>query len=239
MATDAVADIYQKPGVPYSLVTDIYSTTAIGGATPTVEAASVVNPIIADGLPGTLLPGVNLLQKTQVFDDVYWVKTRTTVTANAIAAPDATLTADKLIEAVSTANTHTLSAANVVATSDLPYIWSVYVKAGERTRIRLRGGWTSGFLGDLFVNLLNGSVINATTAALTMPIVGVINAGNGWYRIWMKLVTSPLTTFVTFQLWMVDVDTNTTYIGDGVSGVYIWGAQLEQANALHAYTAVP
>ena len=39
----------------------------------------------------------NLLEQSEVFDNAYWTKTNSTVTANAGVAPDGTTTADKLI----------------------------------------------------------------------------------------------------------------------------------------------
>jgi hypothetical protein len=53
MSTDTIPDIYQKPGVPYSTSADLYSTTQIGAALPTVEVDSVVNYPLGGGEPET------------------------------------------------------------------------------------------------------------------------------------------------------------------------------------------
>jgi hypothetical protein len=238
MSTDTVADIYQKPGAPYSTSTDAYSSTTIGAAAATVEAASVVCPTIANALPPVLLPGVNILTKTQLFENAVWTKTRASVTANAIAAPDLTLTADKLVEDATANNTHTLNGTAATTVAEANYIWSIYAKAGERTRIRLRAATNITFLGDMIVDLLTGTVVWAGRANLVPAVAGIIDAGNGWYRLWMRIPTQPLSVSSSLNVWLVDTGLNTTYDGNGTSGVYLWGAQLEQSDTLHAYTAV-
>lgn len=235
MSTDAVADVYQKAGVAYSLSADAYSSTTIGSAAPSVETASVDNPAIGGGIPASLLPGVNLLQKTQLFDNAYWTKLRSTVTANVTTAPDGTLTADKLVEDSST-NTHTLNNTSVPATVGLNYIWSVYAKAAERSRFRLRAGSDVGFVGDVIADLLNGSLIGVS--GVTGVTGGVIDAGNGWYRLWVRAQMPVGITGSTFQMWLIDTGVNTNYAGNSASGLYLWGAQIEQSNLLSAYTAV-
>lgn len=237
MSVDTVADVYQKIGAPYNLSTDAYSNTYIGVPAPTVETASVVNPSVGDGLPGTLLPGVNILSKTQQFDDAIWTKTRVTVTANAIAAPDSTLTADKIVETAIN-NTHTINGALVPTTAGLPYIWSLYAKAGERSNVRIRAASNVTFLGDVYADLLSGMLIFATRADLSSPVVGIVNAGNGWYRIWMRITMPVGTTGASLNAWLADSGINTTYLGDITKGLYLWGAQLEQSNTLGGYTAV-
>jgi len=42
----------------------------------------------------------NLLQYSQEFDNAYWTKSATTVTANATAAPDGTTTAEQIAEQI-------------------------------------------------------------------------------------------------------------------------------------------
>jgi len=54
----AVVDIFEKPGVPFSTTEDVYSTTAIGVALPTVETESVVNPAMGGGASAPVLPPV-------------------------------------------------------------------------------------------------------------------------------------------------------------------------------------
>jgi len=51
--SNTVVDIFEKPGVPYSTSADVYSTTSIGVAAPTIELDSVVNPPVGGGEPSS------------------------------------------------------------------------------------------------------------------------------------------------------------------------------------------
>ena len=48
----------------------------------------------------------NLLLRSEEFDNASWTKTRSSVTANAITAPDRTLTGDKLIDSTDASASH-------------------------------------------------------------------------------------------------------------------------------------
>ena len=50
--------------------------------------------------------GTNLVPFSEEFDNAAWTKTRATISADAVVAPDGTLTADKLVEDATAANSH-------------------------------------------------------------------------------------------------------------------------------------
>jgi hypothetical protein len=56
--------------------------------------------------------------------------------------------------------------------------------------------------------------------------------GNGWYRCSATGVSAG-----TFTSWILRIikDATSTYTGDGTSGIYIWGAQLEQGSYPTSY----
>ena len=156
----------------------------------------------------------NLLTFSEQFDNAAWSKFQATVSANTILAPDNTTTGDKLITNSGVAGN--LFRANVLAAAN--YTQSIYAKAGEWSWLFL-GAATAGNFGAWF-NLSNGTVGTQNSG-----YVGAITpAGNGWYR-------CSITFTATAASWnSIVFSTNNNGVlsnGDGTSGIYLWGAQLE------------
>lgn len=164
----------------------------------------------------------NLFNYSQDFDNAYWTKSNASITANTVAAPDGTTTADKLVENTTANVTHFTSRA-VTVVSGLSYTFSMYVKAAERTRCRLTMNSTV-FVGgpNAIVDLNTGDIITETDCN-----VAVSNVGSGWFRISMTATADLSSTGGTCAVYPV-IGGSSTYTGDGVSGIYIWGAQVEQ-----------
>lgn len=163
----------------------------------------------------------NLLTYSEQFDNAAWTKTNSSVTANSIVAPDGTLTADTLVEDTNTGSHETNQAATLVAATT--YALSVYAKASSRTRVRLAGrtaGSWSSFPSGVF-DLLAGTIVTSTGASSAV----ISDVGNGWYRCTIFGTTSATSAGLTVGL--VQSGTTSSYTGDGTSGLYIWGAQLE------------
>jgi len=159
----------------------------------------------------------NLLLQSQTFDNASWLKSNSSITANAIAAPDGTVTADKLVEAATT-SVHSATQA-VTFAANFIYTASVYAKAGERSFLIIQPTGDSRFA---YYNLSNGTVGTVSGSPLSTQIQSV---GNNWYRCTIT-VTSPGATAANCILYSAATDGNATYTGDGTSGIYLWGAQL-------------
>lgn len=166
----------------------------------------------------------NLVLYNSAFDTptsgANWTKTRSNITANATTAPDGTLTADLLYEDSTAASTHVILQ-NVAVSSGAVYTSSFYVKYAGRRWVRIIDGST--VTGSAWFDVQNG-VIGFVTGTGS-PSAAMQALANGWYRISVTMTTAG--TSMNSQLQLCQVNGSNSYDGDGSSGVYIWGAQVE------------
>ena len=182
----------------------------------------------------------NLIQYTEQLDNAYWIISDVLpVTANATIAPDGTLTADKVTENTATSITHFIRSTGILISSSTQYTWSIYAKAGERTFIDVALGTAS-----FWVNSSRSATFNLTTGAIVAvsasPLVASITpAGNGWYRCSIT-ATSAATPGMSSNgsVRLCNDSASNTYNGDGVSGVFLWGGQLEQNSTTTIYQGI-
>ena len=158
------------------------------------------------------------------FSDATWTKNNATITANTIVAPDGTLTGDKLVETTTANSAHQVYKGTTLTAA--PYTFSFYAKAAERTWCVVY--FDSGF-SAAYINLANGTVgSNPSGYAIT-----VTSVGNGWYRIAATRTATAATWYTAIEL--ATADNVRTYTGDGFSGIFIWGAQLEAGSFATSY----
>ena len=172
----------------------------------------------------------NLVTYSEQFDNAAWTKTRCSITPNTIVAPDGALTGDKLVEDNTAGNHSVRNATSVTITSGTTLTATVYAKLAEGTfvAVGIGDGGTTNISRTTF-NLSDGSMTGSVTAAanVSAPIPVMTSVGNGWYRC---AVTATVTGVTTAQQWLhkgQNSTGNVSYTGDGYSGIYIWGAQLE------------
>jgi hypothetical protein len=142
------------------------------------------------------------------------------VVANQITAPDGSL-ADFFQEDTSSIE-HYAGDRVVTVTAGTTYTWSFYAKlglTGEVRRVCVRTG-SQGPASVVF-DLETGS----STVISSVVSSGISSAGNGWFRCWI-VYTATGTGGAVFRQQLAK-GTNTVYTGDGTSGLFFWGAQLE------------
>lgn len=218
------------------------SSTRIGFGTTTLSSPLTY---FADNISVKELPGnhafqstaasrpvlsarVNLLTKTEQFDNAVWNASgfRTLqVTANAITAPDGTLTADKVVEAASAAGS-VIQRVIFIENTNTSKTFSIYAKMAERKRIYLfvngpdRGAWFD----------LNSGTCGAAT---DYPGASSVSIGPPDAYGFRRCSITPGSASVSFVQAVVITDAATTFdprVGDGISGAYLWGADLRPAD---------
>ena len=178
----------------------------------------------------------NLFTYSSEFDNAEWNTVRTSVDANVIVAPDGTLSADKLVEDTTASNSHYLLEFITKDSSVRNYTASVYLKAAERTKafVYFRD---SSFVGARtgVIDLSAGTIGDADISTGGTVLGNTIeDAGNGWYRVSLSM-TSTTNTSQRLEIYAADDSGNITYTGDGYSGVFLWGAQMEEGSFPTSY----
>ena len=172
----------------------------------------------------------NLVTYSHEFDNGIWLTIRASITANNTAAPDGASTADKLVEDGTASNTHAVALQNWVVSAATNYVFSFYVKAGERT-------WVAGDLWNTAAPTDDAWEVNLSTGAVNSSganiDVATKSIGNGWWRIRLSFTTGAGTA-LNVGVYLHN-GTSSIYSGDGSSGLYIWGAQLEQSTYATSY----
>ena len=185
---------------------------------------------VVQSCPSLLLEGAstNLVAYSEDFSNAYWTKSGATVTSGFV-SPDGTTNAYKLVE--DSANSRHFINSTGFTTPDTVYSASLFVKANGRNKIAFRENSITGNYASF--NLSNGTVIatNGVSASIELK-------SNGWYRINYQ-ITSGSSYVLGIEL-LSDSYTSgdpysNPYQGNGSSGVYIFGAQVESQSYPTSY----
>lgn len=204
---------------PYQRITSSWPAAIPGDhatqATDLQRPIYGINPIV-----GTR----NQFTYTEQLENAVWTRASSSVSTDATTAPNGTNTADKLIEATSGASFHwTQQTGGTVGSTET---FSVYIKAAERSWIALQLGSAAVAYFNAGTGVL-GTVTNSTAS--------ITSAGGGWYRC---SISGTRTVGSTNYIFLATGNNGGSYAGDGTSGLYVWGAQLESGSSATAYQRV-
>jgi hypothetical protein len=174
----------------------------------------------------------NLLTYSQEFDNAAWSKALVTITSNATTAPDGTSTAD-LAVANTTNGDHSV-VQSFTFPADTTLTISCYMKAAGYDYGVIRH-YSAGN-GDVWASFnLSTGAVDSNSSGVTASITSV---GSSWYRCVMTKTYSSATSGNSYGIRVANAGgIGTPFAGNGTSGIYIWGAQLEQRSSATAYTA--
>ena len=173
----------------------------------------------------------NMLLRSEEFDNASWSKTDTTVTANAIAAPDGLTTADLLTEG-SAGTSQILQTITVVAQK--PYTASLYLKYGNHDWVMvLFYEPSTSNQARVWVNLSTGALGTSTSSGTGVTNLGttITNVGNGWYRVTISATFT--NTSAALYITSATADNSFSRVNNGTR--YQWGAQVNQGSVAAAY----
>lgn len=242
--TTAVRSAFKIASVNHVLWWDAESHRAgLAGGVPTLfqdaagtsAATAVEQPVGLVRSMANAGPRRNLLTYSEQFDNSAWAKGNCSVVANASLAPDGTMTADKLVE--DTVNTQHIIR-QPLSTPSVLCTFSVYLKAGERQHARVYAFTFPpndfSYVPSAYINLTTGAVTNSAGCT-----VSVVSVGGGWWRVRVSTTTIfPSKPQVAFFVAPCSAPTADSYAGDGVSGIFVWGAQLEAGPTATSYQRV-
>jgi hypothetical protein len=167
----------------------------------------------------------NLLVRSEEFETASWGKVNLSTTANTTTAPSGAVTADSIIENTAASAFHQTSQ-TFTSTAATTYSFSVFLKANGRDTATLLLGAGANFVFFAF-NLSTATVGAVQYAGSTWSngTASITNFGNGWYR----CVISGLVSNAASYAAVVEINegANRQYTGNGTSGLFVWGAQLE------------
>lgn len=215
--------------IPTSALAALLLDFTSGRLDPRITFSRTTNATLTNSAGLVANAPMNLLTFSEQFDNAAWVKGGVTITANATASPDGTTTADRYVESALN-EVHSISSISVTAASGATYTLSVYAKnAGRFLRLILPAG-TFGVAVSANFDLVNGIAYDTAGSGAVIQSVG-----NGWYRCSI-CVTATTGATGTISVSSAATSSGTgSYTGDGISGVYLWGAQLEIGSTATTY----
>ena len=216
---------------------DNVSVKQVDVETPRIDYLTEINKSKELQQPSLLLEpqSTNLFWYSEEFSHSYWNKTNCTVQQSTITSPDGLQGSYKLIPDAGTGGNRSLGR-NFNSLSNF-HTFSVFARAGEYKYAILRTRNNPNVVVSF--DLENGTFnVNESSAMYDADSAKIENYGNGWYKCSMTLDPSQADNvgqlYPSISVGITGNEIN-NFDGDGVSGIYVFGAQFEEQSYSTSY----
>lgn len=237
MPTPMVNFVAKDGVVPPQLTITRASTATYTDRNGLIKTAPT-NTLRHDYDPSKMGIVTNYCLYSEQFDTAsYWTPGGASITANSTYAPDGTTNADAFFETAITGQ-HAINSMPLSIVPNTPYTASIYVKDNGRTFGEIMYA-NNAFSQNVNVrwNLTSGTITSTNFGGGTTVLnKGIINIGNGWYRVFVTAIVDSTSTSAYMMIYTSNTLNSFNYAGDVTKGIYIWGAQFEKGDTLGIYT---
>lgn len=173
----------------------------------------------------------NVLLRSEDFANASWTKQNATVTASSTTAPDGSGNGTRINEDSTASAVHNITQTTTAIAPSVKQCLSVWAKRDSRNLVLLIGDNAAQGNAVLAAFDLSTGQVGVTFAVGngSVSAVGIKAYPNGWYRCYISGTpnNSGTTTLARIMLASGTTVASYTYTGDGTSGTWVWGAQLE------------
>ena len=165
-----------------------------------------------------------------------WTKTNATLDSNAQQSPGYLEPACKMTETAAITSTHQINSESCVIAAGALVTASIYVKSAGRTKITIAVANSAFTAWSMWsVDLATGvtAQYSVSPGAVTQSCVCTIFT-SGWARVVLTAAIDATSTTAKIAVQLMN-STTTYYAGDGASGVYLYGPQLERSAYVTSY----
>jgi len=204
------------------------------------SSATVVNQqglieTVASGVPRidfTDANGALLLESQRTNTITYsndfsngWAYFDSSTVANELISPSGALDASKFIEGSGSSIKRIINLSQSIVSGN-NYTFSIFAKKGERDFITLTNSTGAIDVTTTF-DLTNGTVTSGSGSIESLT--------NGWFRCSRSFTAAATVTSNYIAQAFINNGSGISYTGDGTSGIYIYGAQIEQGSYATSY----